>query len=260
MRIPRTVDRLVRRSKPLVPASCWPFLRSALSVGGEGPLVGLPALRRILILAPHPDDEIIGPGGTAALLARSGTAVAVVVITDGTATPGTGLAPVEIGRRRRLESTRACATMGLSPPTFLGLADGGIARLVPELAGRLAAIVGELGPDAIFLPWFGDGHSDHRVVSTALARMGLPAAVEIWAYETWAPLPANRIVDISAVIDKKRAALATHRTASAAFDLTAMLSLNRYRSIHGLAGNGFAEAFLVAPADHYGALASEPRR
>lgn len=95
------------------------------------------------------------------------------------------------------------------------------------------------------------------MVTTALARVGLPASVEIWGYETWAPLPANRVVDVTSVIDDKRAAVAFHHTACAAFDLSAMIGLNRYRSVHGLAGKGFAEAFLVAPADRYIALAAE---
>lgn len=260
MRVPRFIDRLVARTKPLVPGKAWPVLRTALSVPGEGPLVGLPAFRRAIVLAPHPDDESIGPGGTIALLSAAGTAVTVTVLTDGCLTPGTGLPAAEVAARRRAETARSCERLGCGPPQFLGFPDGGLSERLAQLAGALAAVVGEAGPDVVMLPWFGDGHPDHRAVTTALARTRPPARVRVWAYETWLPLPANRLVDVSAVIGRKQAALAEHRTAHAAFDLSAMLGLNRFRSVHGLAGHGYAEAFLAGPADRYLKLAADCAR
>jgi LmbE family N-acetylglucosaminyl deacetylase len=226
---------------------------------GEGPVVGLPALRRALVLAPHPDDETIGPGGTLALLAAAGTAVTVVVVTGGETTPGTGLPPEQIVRRRAAEATQACARLGLSAPMFLEHPDGNLCRRLPAMAADLTALLTSTAPDAVFLPWFGDGHPDHQALTDALALTArdpdaapnLDAKIEVWAYETWTPLPATRLVDITAMIDAKRAALEAHVTARAAFDLDAMTGLNRYRSVHGLAGRGWAEAFLVAPVHRY---------
>lgn len=239
-----------------MPDGAWPALRAVASLGGDGPLVGLPSLARALVLAPHPDDETIGPGGTVARLAASGTEVEVVILTDGEATPGTGLGMREVARRRRSEAVEACCRLGVGPPHFSGHPDGGLEQRVAELAGELGALVPGLAPEAVFLPWFGDGHPDHLAVTSALARAGLPDRVDVWAYETWTPLPANHLVDISPVIDLKRQALAAHRTASGAFDIEAMVGLNRYRSVHGLAGQGWAEAFLVAPAERYRSLAA----
>jgi LmbE family N-acetylglucosaminyl deacetylase len=107
---------------------------------------------------------------------------------------------------------------------------------------------------ATYTPWFLDGHDDHRAVNLALARCRFPAGVEVWAFETWTPLPANRVVDISSVLDRKEQAIAAHRTAHQAFDPGAVVGLNRYRSLHGLLGRGHAEAFLAAPAPEYVAL------
>ena len=252
MRIPRRLDRWISRRRVPAAPETWSVVAS---LRADGPLVGLPALRRVLVLAPHPDDESIGAGGTLARLAEAGAEVEVVVLTDGERTPGTGLAPDEVGRRRRREATRACAVLGARPPRFLGLADESLPAQVAELAGRLGALVPELAPDALFLPWFGDGHPDHRAVTAAVERAGPVDPLDIWAYETWTPLPANRIVDITPVIDRKRTALAAHETAGAAFDLEAMVGLDRYRSVHGLAGHGWAEAFLVAPVSGYLSLA-----
>lgn len=260
MRIPRFFDRLVTKAKPLVPEKAWPALRGALSVPGDRPLVGLPAFRRAVVLAPHPDDESIGPGGTIALLTEAGTAVTVVVLTDGSATWGTGLPAEEVAARRRQETARSCARLGCGPPQFLGFPDGVLSERLAELAGALATVIGDAAPDVVVLPWFGDGHPDHRAVTSALSRTRPPGGVQVWAYETWVPLPANRLVDVTAVIGRKEAALGEHRTASAAFDVTAMLGLNRFRSVHGLAGHGFAEAFLVGPSDRYLKLAADCSR
>lgn len=259
MRLPRSLDRLGAQVKPLVPARLWPAVRSLASLTGEGPRVGLPPLRRPLVLAPHPDDETLGPGGTLARLAAEGAAVTVLVLTDGEATPRTGLGRRELGRRRREEAGVACQRLGLSQPRFLGHPDGGLAEREAEVAGALAALVSETGADAVFLPWFGDGHPDHRVPTAALGRAGVTGNVEVWAYEVWAPLPANRLVDVTPVMARKREALAAHRMASASFNLEALLALNRYRSVHGLGGHGWAEAFLVGSVEEYLELAALAR-
>ena len=59
-------------------------------------------------------------------------------------------------------------------------------------------------------------------------------------------LTANRIVDVTSVFDRVQQALAAHETAHLAFDVGAMLSLHRYRSVHGLNGRGYAEAYLAS--------------
>jgi LmbE family N-acetylglucosaminyl deacetylase len=105
--------------------------------------------------------------------------------------------------------------------------------------------------EALFLPWFLDGHPDHQALSAALAMVTPPPSVDVWAYETWTPLPANRLVDITSVIETKRAAVAAHATAHLAFDVGATIGLNRWRSIHGLMGNGYAEAFMAGPVAEY---------
>jgi hypothetical protein len=87
--------------------------------------------------------------------------------------------------------------------------------------------------------------------SRALASSGLAPDTQVWAYETWTPLPANRIVDITAAFSAKEAAVAAHVTAHLAFDVGATLGLNRYRSVHGLMGRGYAEGFLAAPVGDY---------
>src|SRR5581483_6312829 len=101
----------------------------------------------------------------------------------------------------------------------------------------------------IFVPWFLDGHGDHRALSEAV-QLAEPDA-ELWGYETWTALPANRMVDVTRVWPRKESAIACHVTAAQAFDLRAGLGLNRWRSLHGLMGRGYAEGFLVGRVDDW---------
>lgn len=247
--------RVLARGKPLVPDRAWPLLNQLRSARGDGPLLVVPSFDRVLVLAAHPDDESMGCAGTVALLTDAGAAVTAVFATDGEGTIGSPTAPEETGRRRAAEAREACRLLGVSDVRFLGLPDRGLPARTTELGERLAPIVAETRPQAVLLPWFLDGHPDHQAVSAALPHAGLPADVEVWGYETWTPLPANRLVDISRTTDRKRAALAAHVTAHLAFDVSAGLALSRWRSIHGLMGVGHAEAFLAAPVADYLELA-----
>src|SRR5437016_3787692 len=85
------------------------------SCGGDGaktgrPFHALPALgARLLVLAPHPDDEVLGAAGMIDAAVRRGAAVRVVVATDGEAGPDAGN---ELPRRRREETRHALADLG----------------------------------------------------------------------------------------------------------------------------------------------------
>jgi LmbE family N-acetylglucosaminyl deacetylase len=230
----------VARTKPLVPEAAWPVLVSLRSFVGDGPIIGTPSFRRVLALAAHPDDESIGCGGLLALLADAGAEVHVCFATDGEATIGSGMPAAEVAQRRRAEAADACRVLGTRPPTFLGHPDGGLPDRADALAADVRRLVAELEPEVVIAPWELDGHADHRALFAVV-----PEGVERWGYETWTPLTPNRVVDVSSVFARKEQALACYETAHLAFDVGAMLALNRYRSIHGLMGRGHAEAYFV---------------
>lgn len=255
VRLPLLLDRWSGRSRRVLSDGAWSTLRTLASVAGSGPLLGLPAQRRVLLLAPHPDDETIGCGGTASLLVRAGSTVQTVVVTDGTGTPGTGLPVEEVARRRRAEAKAACRCLYLDAPVHLGLQDGSVSDHLPALTRLLSEHVERLQPGLVLAPWAGEGHPDHRAVLTALVAVPDLRAT-VWGYETWTPVPwPNRVVDVSAVTSEKARAIEQHHTAALSMDVSAMLALDRYRSLHGLAGRGHAEAFLaLTPAGHRGLL------
>jgi hypothetical protein len=100
----------------------------------------------------------------------------------------------------------------------------------------------------VVLPWFGDENSDHRAVNMAFA--GTAVDLPVWGYEVWTPLPANRVVDITSVVEDKRRAVAAH-TADVFIDADAVLGLNRYRAAVTRMNGTHAEAFFEASADEY---------
>jgi LmbE family N-acetylglucosaminyl deacetylase len=243
-----------------VPEDLRRFVRTARSLRGGGPVTVLPDFRRALVVAPHPDDESIGCAGTMALLADRGTTVTTLTATDGGATKGSDLPPDEIGRLRRAEAQRAAAVVD-AEARFLGLPDGGLADRPHELTSGLRKELSELEPDVVFAPWLLDGGSDHRAVATALAEAldnaGDSALPEVWGYEVWTPLVPNRAIEITSVIDRKREAIASHETASGALDLSAFEGLGRWRSLQGLGGHGWVEAFIALTPAQYRELAAE---
>lgn len=251
------VRRAAARVGPLVPERLAERVLQARAWAGEGVALGLPDVARVLVLAPHPDDETIACGGTVALLADAGARIELLVASDGEATLGSGLPPEQIAAARRAEVRRAADALGIADVRFLGAPDLGLSGRVDVLATALGEAMRRLDPELVLVPWFLDGTADHRALALALARARPGQAVEVWGGEVWQPLPANRLVDVSAGMDRKRAALACHVTAHGAFDLEAMLGLSRYRSVQGFRGRGHAEAYLAVPGPTWTRLTEE---
>jgi LmbE family N-acetylglucosaminyl deacetylase len=216
------------------------------------PLIAPPARGPVVVLAPHPDDEWIGPGGTLLLHRARGERVHIVVVTDG-AGDGGARTPAERTARaaaRAAESRAFAAELGASVE-LLGHPDGRRAReedlgvLVPQLA----AILARERPGVVYAPHRDETHGDHHVValaaSRALARWRREAAAaagdcELWAYEVWGTLAADAVVDVSPVMERK---LALARCFPSQLRHTAIT--------HAFAGlNAWRSAFLPKGATH----------
>jgi LmbE family N-acetylglucosaminyl deacetylase len=147
----------------------------------------------------HPDDEAIGTGGTLARAAAEGHRVVLVVATNGEwGEVPDDLAPGEtLVDRRRAETERSAAILGVHRVVWLGYADSGMTGWdqnahaesfhqapIDEAAGRLAAILGEEAADVLTVyDWHGNyGHPDHIKVHTVGHRAaelhGTPKVVE----------------------------------------------------------------------------------
>lgn len=132
--------------------------------------------RRVLVVAPHPDDEAIGAWALMRRLGGQGARIEVVVVTDGAAShPGSPSWPLaRLVAERRRETRRALATLALPPSRlrFLSLADGALEAGDPGLHAALSRALRRRPPPQLIVgPSVGDAHPDHHAVATALARI-----------------------------------------------------------------------------------------
>ena len=172
-------------------------------------------VQRALVIAPHPDDEILGCGGTIARLVALGREVHVAVVTSGTA-PRFNAEHVTTVED---EARRAHAFLGVTETHFLGFPAAELDRVAhADVNAAMLKLVGELGPDTMFLPFIGDIHLDHQLIFTSAMVAARPRGehypARLYAYETLSEtnwyaagitpgfLP-NVFVDISGHLDRK---------------------------------------------------------
>lgn len=142
----------------------------------------------LVVVAPHPDDETLGLGGTIAELIARGIDVLVVSVSDG------GAAYPDISRfdqlalekTRRTELDRAAAILGVRRLVRLGLPDGQISAHEQQLADQLAVILAAEPPGSwCAATWEGDGHPDHEAVGRAAAQAVTHTAATLVEYPVW---------------------------------------------------------------------------
>jgi len=229
------------------------------------PIRTAPPTGRIVVLAPHMDDEVFGCGGTLAKTAAAGGDVTVIFMTDGRkgyaadAVRGRSGAEIEawevrLSETRKEESRRAAKFLGYRDALYLDLPDGALA-CTPGAVGRLASALRTLQPDAIFLPFLTDIHHDHWLTNVVFAEAAAAAAlrsdITCWGYEVWIPAPANVVVDVTDVFDRKERAMREFASQSEYEYQRAMVALNTYRSLFTARGAGFAEGFYTASLPIY---------
>jgi LmbE family N-acetylglucosaminyl deacetylase len=139
--------------------------------------------RRVVVIAAHPDDEILGVAGIMMRLRDIGCPLVVVWATDGEAShpQSTVFTSGELAALRREESRRALAVLDIEPSAshHLGLPDGGLAAHAPALRSALGQVIA--AGDVVLAPWEGDGHPDHEAAGAA----ALALAPDAWRYPIW---------------------------------------------------------------------------
>jgi LmbE family N-acetylglucosaminyl deacetylase/glycosyltransferase involved in cell wall biosynthesis len=222
------------------------------------PRLELPSSGRVLVVAPHPDDEVLACGGTLALLRRRGCQVRVVVVTDGGKGDPLGLSDEDVVARRRRESQNALRKLDIDDIVFLGYPDGGYAYSLSSI-NDFVGMIDEFGPEWILIPPLLDYHRDHVAASlcviAAWKATGMRARCLMW--EVWQPVPANQVVDISEVIHLRQAAITCHTLAMRYCDYQrASASLAAYRGFY-LEGSVAAEAFFELDPQDASAVVSD---
>ncbi len=142
----------------------------------------------LVIVAPHPDDETLGMGATAAQAAAAGIDVQVVSVSDGgSADPDASAAERSaLERTRRGELSSALACLGLCAPLRFGLPDGRLGECEDALTDLLVRVLDSRGPVWCAATWRGDGHPDHEAVGRAAARAVARTGAVLLEYPVWA--------------------------------------------------------------------------
>ena len=181
-------------------------------------------MTRVLVIAAHPDDEVLGMGGTIAVHTGRGDAVRVVVVTDGSSTQYPG--DTEIRTRKDNEARRAASELGVEDYVHLDLPDMRL-DTVPhvEVNKVVEEHVRDFEPEIVYTVQ-PDVNNDHRVLFDSVAVAMRPVAGHsVRRLLTYAPTsstewtPAavnwfvpNWYVDVTGTIERKIAAFAHYET------------------------------------------------
>lgn len=184
-------------------------------------IASFPRAGRVIVVAPHPDDEAIGAWELMRLLRQRGVAITVIVASDGGAShPESRRWPrARLVRERQRESRRAMRALGLAPAAirFLGLADGALSAEPARLERAIGAAVRRVRRPAMIVgPTPTDAHEDHRAVARALAALPHAGALRL-GYRVWpaadAPGPAHGAVPLDGTaMAIKRRIIRSYRT------------------------------------------------
>ncbi len=216
-------------------------------------------MSKVLIFAPHPDDEILGCGGTMIKHIDSGDEVYVCIVTKGMMP----LFPPELVEKTRSEAKACHQHIGVIKTFFLDFPAVMIDKENRyEVNGKILDVIKEVKPDEVFIPHWGDMQKDHQIVAdacmVALRPKYEPKIKAIYSYETmsetaWnAPNVQNEFipnvfVDIADTLNRKKEALGYFKTQLSPFpdarSIEAVESLAKYRG--ALMHMKAAEAFML---------------
>jgi len=218
---------------------------------------------RILVFAPHPDDDLIGCGGSMAMHLERGNEVFVIYVTNGDA-ECQQFSPEEFTKIRKEETLSASRCLGLKTENLFFLDEKPWRLNEERMRFKFLELVRQIRPDVCYIPHGADAHLDHQIVSrVALAAINMApgrwfrrygSAIEetfstsiVLAYEVSSSLVTpNYFEDITPFLEKKMRALREHKSQATAKYEHAYRGMNAFwGAMHGGREGVFAEAFQV---------------
>jgi LmbE family N-acetylglucosaminyl deacetylase len=228
-----------------------------------------------LIIAPHPDDEVLGCGGTIIRKRQAGAEITVIFMTDGSNSHQHLLPRETLKQVRAEEAIAACQRLGVPADHvyFFEAPDSRLHTKISEAVEQLAALVATYHPAEIFVPYEHDPNPDHIAAAQAVNLLLAQQQHEIVCYEypvwawfhwPWAPLTtASKSVQkmflgtslrefaglrmlhrfqigvpIDDLLDQKWQALTKHRT-----QMTAYLANCQWQTLHDVADGEWLSCF-----------------
>ncbi len=208
--------------------------------------------KKVLVFAPHPDDETFGCGGTLALHAGAGDPVKVVFLTNGAAGEASEKTDkVQYVKLRQNEAVKACVCLGVTDLEFWSYEDRSLAGSRGVLR-RMIDLLEVFRPQLVYAPSPLEFHPDHRAASFLLcdAIHSYPSDLDVAFYELGQPVRVNLLVDITGVSGQKAQAVDAYKSQlkeRAYGDIG--LALDRYRSLTLTEDVIYAEGFSMWRTD-----------
>lgn len=234
-----------------------------------------PVGEKILVLAPHPDDETLGCGGTIRLLLKAKKQVKVVFLTSGDKADPTHPLSKKIHREnspvpplpkgneggslnespitgyslmREKEAVKALRVLRVSDFEFLRFPDRELHACYRQMVDRILPIIHSYVPDTIYSPSPVELNPDHRTtaklsleIQRSMAQSGVPA--NLLLYEVTTPVRPNLLIDISSVYRSKKRAIRKYKSQLKLRNyLKLITALNTFRTLT-MEGTEHAEAF-----------------
>lgn len=218
--------------------------------------------RSVLIVVAHPDDEVLGCGGTIAKLSEAGATVNVLYVADGESARRNEVADsASILRRRAAE--HACQILGATPVDFLDFPDNRLdAVALLDVVKEVERVVNELGPEMVITHHCGDVNVDHRRVHEAVVVacrpqpggtvrailcFEVPSSTEWQFAGSTSPFVPNWFEDITPWLPKKELALQAYASELRPWPHSrSLVAINHLTSWRGASvGLEAAEAFVL---------------
>jgi LmbE family N-acetylglucosaminyl deacetylase len=199
----------------------------------------LPDVKRVLVLAAHPDDETLGCGGTILLHKKAGAEVRVIMLTDGSRV---NVNADDVKGIRRTEAGEAANILGIDKVFFFDIPDMELKDRsnMKRARERVFELVHDFNPELVYAPSPLDFHPDHYsafYLAYDILKYGIPVAF----YEVYAPVRFNTLINITDVIQVKEKAMEAYKYSLLgvpAHFIHAMRGLNSYRGFfEGYDGN-----------------------
>jgi LmbE family N-acetylglucosaminyl deacetylase len=201
------------------------------------------AARRVLVLAPHFDDEVLGCGGLLIQLVRGGAEVRVLFLSDGSGGEEAVGDRRAYAERRRAEAHAVARHLGFAAVEELGARDGALAGDRNAIADRIGALLRSHPPDLLLVPSPTEITADHRSVFLALCDVlsplregddlhGIMQGVTILLYEVNHPAHPDLLVDVGAEMPALEAAIRLYESQLERHNyLDCAVGLRRYRTL-----------------------------
>ncbi|MEW6569604.1 MAG: PIG-L deacetylase family protein [Nitrospirota bacterium] len=203
-----------------------------------------------LVVAPHPDDESIGCGGSIVKHIKRGSRVKVIFLSHGEKGDFRGIFGAEYTKIRQKEAVKALSILGVKDFEFWGFADRELYKDKDLIFERLKKEAAAFSPSLVYFPSPYEAHPDHRTAAAIGWQFHQELLIPAAFYEILMPLYPDMLVNISGEFRMKESAVKCYETEMEYNDyLSKVEGLNRCRTLTLPAEVRYAEAFVYFNAE-----------